>query len=249
MKPHHQRRPSIAIIPDVSAVSPQTPHLRYELKAAYADAVHRAGGLPFILPYLEDRLAIEQYLDRVSGVLLTGGAFDIPPEAYGEAARDGMGVTKPSRTSFETEVLKSALGRNLPVLGICGGMQLLNVALGGTLFQDIAKDLPNAKGHEQGHDRTQPHHPIEVKEGTVLADCVGKGQLMVNSTHHQAVKVVGPKLLISAVALDGVIEAIEAGSYHFAVGVQWHPELLLDNMPVHLGIYRTFVARARESRR
>ncbi len=233
----------------MSRATPEAPQVRYELKAAYADAVYRAGGLPIILPYTEDRLGIEQYLDRVSGVLVTGGAFDIPPEAYGEAAREGMGPTKPGRTSFETEVLKSALTRNLPLLGICGGMQLLNVALGGTLFQDIGKELPNARPHEQTHDRSQPHHPIEVKEGTVLADCLGRGQLMVNSTHHQAVKTVGPKLVISAVAPDGVIEAIEAGSYHFAVGVQWHPELLLDNVPPNLGLYRTFVARARDSRR
>ena len=118
MKPHHQRRPSIAITSDLSTISPESPQARYEVKVAYAEAVLRAGGLPFILPYTEDRLAIEQYLDRVSGVLVTGGAFDIPPEAYGEAAREGMGPTKPSRTNFETEVLRSALGRNLPVLGI-----------------------------------------------------------------------------------------------------------------------------------
>ncbi len=249
MKPHHQRRPSIAITPDVSTVTPEAPHLRYEIKASYADAVFRAGGLPFVLPYTDDRFAVEQYLDRVSGVVLTGGAFDIPPEAYGETAREGLGQTKPARTSFETEVLKAALSRNLPVLGICGGMQLLNVALGGTLFQDIARELPNAKAHEQRHDRSHPQHPIDVKDGTVLADCLGKGQLMVNSTHHQSVKTVGPKMLISAVAPDGVIEAIEAGSYHFAVGVQWHPELMLDSIPLHLGIYKTFVSRARESRR
>jgi putative glutamine amidotransferase len=249
VKPHHQRRPSIAITSDISAITELTPQARYEVKVAYAEAVLRAGGLPFMLPYTEDRIAIEQYLDRVSGVLVTGGAFDIPPEAYGEAVRDGMGLTKPGRTNFETEVLRSALARNMPVLGVCGGMQLLNVALGGTLFQDIARELPNAKPHEQTHDRTHPHHPIDVKDGTLLADCLGKGQLMVNSTHHQAVKAVGPKLNITATAPDGVIEGIEAPSYHFAVGVQWHPELLIDNVPPHLGLYRTFVARARESRR
>jgi putative glutamine amidotransferase len=249
VKPHHQRRPSIAITADVSAITPDSPQARYEVKVAYAEAVLRAGGLPFILPYTEDRIAIEQYLDRVSGVLVTGGAFDIPPEAYGETARDGMGKTKPLRTSFETEVLRSALGRNLPVLGICGGMQLLNVALGGTLFQDIGREVPNARPHEQTHDRTHPQHPIDVKDGTVLADCLGRGQLMVNSTHHQSVKSVGPKLLVSAVAPDGVIEGIEAAGYSFAVGVQWHPELLLETVPPHLGLYRSFVARARESRR
>ncbi len=249
MKPHHQRRPSIGITPDVSTVTPDSPHPKYELKASYADAVFLAGGLPFVLPYTDDRFAIDQYLDRVSGVLLTGGAFDIPPEAYGETARDGMGATKPARTTFETDVLKAALARNLPVLGICGGMQLLNVALGGTLFQDIGRELPNARLHEQTHDRHQPQHPVDVKVGTVLAECVGRGQLMVNSTHHQAVKTVGTKLVINAIAPDGVIEGIEAGGYSFAVGVQWHPELLLDTVPLHLGLYKTFVSRARETRR
>lgn len=249
MKPHHPRRPSIGITPDVSTPTAEQPLTRYELKTSYADAVFRAGGLPFILPYTDDRFAIDQYLDRVSGVLITGGAFDIPPEAYGEAAKEGMGPTKPVRTSFETELLRSALARNLPVLGICGGMQLLNVHLGGTLFQDIARELPTARPHEQTHDRTHPQHPIDVKDGTLLADCVGKGQLMVNSTHHQAVKTVGPKLVISAVAPDGVVEAIESKGHPFAVGVQWHPELLLESIPLHLGLYRAFVSRARESRR
>lgn len=246
---HPPRRPSIGITPDVSAVTKEAPLPRYDLKAAYADAVFRAGGLPFILPYTDDRAVIEAYLDRVSGIVITGGAFDIPPEAYGEAAREGLGALKPGRTAFETLVLHAALARNLPVLGVCGGMQLLNVALGGTLFQDLAKELPGARPHEQEHDRTQPHHPIDIKDGTVLADCIGKGQLMVNSTHHQAVKAVGPKLVVTATSPDGVIEAIEAPTHNFAVGVQWHPELLIDTVPPHLGLYKTFVARARETRR
>jgi putative glutamine amidotransferase len=246
---HPPRRPSIGITPDISHATKETPLLRYELKVAYSDAVVRAGGLPFVLPYTDDRAVIEAYLDRVSGIVVTGGAFDIPPEAYGETARDGLGALKPGRTAFESLIIHAALARNMPVLGVCGGMQLLNVALGGTLFQDIAKEMPNARPHEQSHDRTQPHHPIDIKEGTVLADCIGKGQLMVNSTHHQAVKAVGPKLVVTATSPDGVIEAIEAPTHHFAVGVQWHPELLIDTVPPHLGLYKTFVARARETRR
>jgi len=246
---HPPRRPSIAITPDITAITKEAPLARYDLKIAYADAVLRAGGLPFVLPYSDDRAVIEAYLDRVSGVVVTGGAFDIPPEAYGETARDGLGALKPGRTAFESLIIHAALARNLPVLGVCGGMQLLNVALGGTLFQDIGKEMPNARPHEQTHDRTQPAHPIDIKEGTVLADCVGKGQLMVNSTHHQAVKAVGPKLVVTATSPDGVIEAIEAPSHNFAVGVQWHPELLIDTVPPHLGLYKTFVARAREQRR
>ncbi len=245
------RRPNIGITPDFSEGRPeaQFPVPLYELKVAYADAVLKAGGLPLVLPYSDDRAVIDAYLDRVSGILVTGGAFDIPPEAYGDAAREGMGPIKQGRTAFETLLMQAALARNLPVLGVCGGMQLLNVVMGGTLFQDIGREVTNAREHEQKHDRTQPHHPIDVKEGTQLAELLGRGQVMVNSTHHQAVKTPGKNVVVSAVSPDGVVEAIESPSYGFAVGVQWHPELLLNTVPSHLGVYKAFIHKAREQRR
>lgn len=246
---HGVRRPNIGITPDITVPTPESPHPKYELKVAYADAVARAGGLPMLLPYTDEASMIDSYLDRISGLVVTGGAFDIPPEAYGEAARDGLGALKPSRTAFETEILRGALKRGMPVLGICGGMQLLNVVLGGTLFQDIRRELQDAREHEQKHDRCQPQHPVEVKDSTLLAQLVGRGQLMVNSTHHQAARKIGDNVLISAVAPDGVIEAIESRIHTFAVGVQWHPELLMATIPAHLGIYRGFVGKAREARR
>jgi putative glutamine amidotransferase len=249
MKPHgHLRRPSIGITPDFSEPSPTQPFAKYDLKAAYADAVLRAGGLPFLLPYSEDRQVIDAWLDRVSGLVITGGAFDIAPEHYGEAAREGMGPVKAARTGFELALLRAALQRNLPVLGVCGGMQLLNVAFGGSLYQDIARDVPDARPHEQQHDRTQPQHPVEVRAETQLAECVGKGQLMVNSTHHQAVRRLGDGLVASAQSPDGLVEAIERPGPGFVLGVQWHPELMLDTVPPQLGVYRTLVGRARERR-
>lgn len=246
---HHPRRPSIALTPDVSVPTAESPFPRYELKSAYCEAVLRAGGLPFVLPYTEDRSVLMAYLDRVSGVVVTGGAFDIPPELYGEAPREGLGPVKAGRSHFELALVRLALSRGLPVLGVCGGMQLLNVALGGTLVQDISRELPSARRHEQAHDRAQPQHPVEVKEGSQLADCLGKGSLMVNSTHHQAIKVVAEGLAVTAVAPDGVVEGVEAkDSGAFVVGVQWHPELLLDSVPPNLGVYRGLVNRARDRR-
>jgi putative glutamine amidotransferase len=243
------RRPAIGITPDFNEKPADSYAPRYELKQAYSDAVLRAGGLPFVLPYSDDPTCIDAYLDRISGLLVTGGAFDIPPEAYGDTARDGLGALKQSRTAFESALMQAALKRNMPVLGICGGMQLLNVVMGGSLFQDILKEVEHSKDHEQKHDRTQPAHPVEVKDGTVLGESLGKGQVMVNSTHHQAVKRPGNNVIVSATSPDGVVEAIEVPSHAFAVGVQWHPELLVNAVPAHLGIYKAFVLKARENRR
>jgi putative glutamine amidotransferase len=253
MKPHGHgqapRRPNIGITPDFSANRPDSPFAYYELKVPYADAVLRAGGLPFVLPYADELACVDAYLDRISGLLVTGGAFDIPPEAYGEAAREGLGPLKLSRTAFETALMRGALKRNIPVLGICGGMQLLNVVLGGTLHQDIGREVKGAHEHEQKHDRTHPQHPVEVRDGTLLAEALGKGQLMVNSTHHQAASRIGAQVVVSAVSPDGVVEAIESTQYGFALGVQWHPELMLNTVPVHVGVYRLFIQKAREHRR
>lgn len=241
------RRPNIGVTPDFSERAGGVG--TYELKQAYADAVFKAGGLPWVLPYSEDPTAAEAFLDRVNGLLITGGAFDIPSAAYGEPTREGQRSEKRARTAFETALLKEALRRRVPVLGICGGMQLLNVVLGGTLFQDIQLEIQNAKNHEQSHDTTQPSHPVEVKDGTLLAQHLGKGQLMVNSTHHQAVNRPGENVVVSALSPDGVVEAIETNGEGFAVGVQWHPELLVQTMPLHLGLYLALVQKAKEGRR
>jgi putative glutamine amidotransferase len=214
---------------------------------AYGEAVLRAGGLPFVIPYSDDRSVWESYLERVSGLLITGGAFDISPELYHEVPHDGLGPLKPERTTFELGLLRLALARKMPVLGVCGGMQLINVAHGGTLFQDLAKELPAARPHQQKHDRAQPQHPVEVKEHSQLGECVGRGQLMVNSTHHQAVKRVGEGLVTTATAPDGVVEAIESKD-GLVLGVQWHPELMIDSVPPNLGVYKALVNKARDRR-
>ncbi len=238
------RKPTIGITPDTRVDEQVT---KYELKAAYAEAVLRAGGLPLVLPYSDDSTVIEAYLDRISGLVISGGGFDISPELYGATPQPGLGPLKESRTAFELKLLRAALSRSVPVLGVCGGMQLINVALGGTLHQDIALELPQAKQHQQAHDRAHPQHPVEVLDGTHLAEGVGKGQLMVNSTHHQAISAVGTGLIVSAKAADGIIEGIETKD-GVAMGVQWHPEMMIDTVPHHLGVYRTLVNRARDRR-
>ena len=219
---------------------------RYELKASYVDAVIAAGGLPILLPHAQDAAAA--YLALLDGLVLTGGAFDVPPELYGEARRASCGLSKPARTAFEKDLLEAALASRLPVLGVCGGMQLLNVVRGGTLYQDLAADA-GLTGHEQPAPKDVPSHEALVAGGTHLAALVGPGPLPVNSTHHQAVKDPGQGVLVAARAPDGVIEAIELPDLPFALGVQWHPEAVVRHDARHLALYRGLVQAARDGRR
>lgn len=220
---------------------------RYGLKQTYVDAVLGAGGLPVLLPIVGEEGAAA-YLDQLDGLVLSGGDFDVPPSLYGEATRPQCGALVPERTDSELRFLRSALATGMPVLGVCGGMQLLNVALGGSLHQDLPNDL-GLRGHQQPAPKDVPSHDVEVVPGTRLAALAGAGRLRVNSTHHQAVKAVAPGLLVSARSPDGVVEGIELPGHPFALGVQWHPESALRHEPRHAGIYRGLVAAAGERRR
>jgi putative glutamine amidotransferase len=219
---------------------------RYFLGRAYVDAVLDAGGLPILLPHAA--AAAGAYLALLDGLLVTGGAFDVPPELYGETRREVCGPTKPERTAFEKDLLEAALAARLPVLGVCGGMQLMNVVRGGTLYQDLVKDA-GRPGHEQPPPKDVPIHEALIAAGTQLAALIGTGPLAVNSTHHQAVKDPGAGVLVSARAPDGVIEAIELPDQPFALGVQWHPEATLRGDPRQAGLYRGLVLAARDARR
>ena len=215
---------------------------RYELGRAYVEAVVAAGGLPLLLPH-EPALAAE-YLAHLDGLVVTGGAFDVPPELYGEARRHACGPIRPERTAAELKLLLLALELGRPVLGVCGGMQLMAVARGGTLFQDLVSDA-GLHGHEQPPPKDRPSHPVQVLAGTWLAALVGPGPLPVNSTHHQGLRTAGDGVKVAATSPDGLIEAIELDGGAFALGVQWHPEAALRHEPRHAAIYRGLVEAAR----
>jgi putative glutamine amidotransferase len=219
---------------------------RYELKRTYVDAVLGAGGLPILLPFVPPDEA-DAYLAILDGLVLSGGAFDVPPALYGEERRPECGPLIPERTGTELHLLRSALASGLPVLGVCGGMQLLNVALGGNLHQDLPADA-GIRGHQQPAPKDVPSHEVDVVAGTRLAAIVGAGRLHVNSTHHQAVKAAAPALVITARAPDGVVEGIELPGHPFALGVQWHPESALRHEPRHAAIYAALVRAAAERR-
>jgi putative glutamine amidotransferase len=217
-----QRRPRIAITLDAQDPGGYSKMPWYAVRQNYCEAVWAAGGLPIALPHHPE--AAVDYLPLIDGVLITGGDFDIPPHYYGEDSVHHTVHTKGNRTAFEFSLTRAALDANKPVLGICGGQQLLNVVLGGTLIQHIPESVPNALAHEQPNPRTEPGHDIIVAAGTLLAQIVGAGRLSVNSAHHQAVRKEASGCLINAHAPDGVIEGIEHPGYRFCLGVQWHPE-------------------------
>jgi putative glutamine amidotransferase len=194
----------------------------YVLRKNYSDAVRNAGGIPILLPH-EPTLA-ETYAKLIDGLIITGGNFDIDPAYYGIDFRHSTVVTKNKRTEFEMAVTKIALERKIPILGICGGEQLLNVIMGGSLIQHIPDAIPNALEHEQPHPKNLPWHKVKITEGSLLHKITGEMEIDVNSTHHQAIEKPAVKMQVSGVAPDGVIEAIELEDYPFCLGVEWHPE-------------------------
>ncbi len=220
------KRPIIGLTLDAEAPGGYSKFPWYAMRQNYMDALADAGGVPVGLPH-RGGLA-EDYIDMIDALVVTGGAFDVDPALYGAAGLHASVTLKPGRTAAELALLRAALARDMPVLGICGGEQLLAVALGGTLIQHIPDAIAGALAHEQPNPRDQPGHEITIVEGTMLAAIVGAAAMRVNSAHHQAVGDAGAALRVNAVAPDGVIEGVESPAHRFCLGVQWHPEFLID---------------------
>ena len=233
-------KPLIGVTLDAEQPGGYSKYPWYALRANYTQALTAAGGLPVALPH--DPGLAPQFLDRIDALVVTGGAFDVDPSLYGEAERHATVTLKEQRTAAELALVRGALARDMPVLGICGGQQLLAVALGGTLLQHIPDSIEDALEHEQPNPRDQPGHTVSIVAGTLLARITGAETMQVNSAHHQAVRGVGRFATVNATAPDGVIEGIEDARYGFCLGVQWHPEFLID--PADARIFAALVAAA-----
>ena len=212
----------------------------------YPRAVLAAGGTPVLLalhdPDVHPGVAAQQ-LEHADGLLLTGGP-DVSPLTYGEQPHARLGATIPERDRFELELIAEARRRELPVLAICRGIQILNVAYGGTLHQDLRSELPGAIQHEQASARQVPSHHVEVAPGSRLADVLGSSAaIAVTSFHHQAVKRLGEGLTVVATAPDGLVEAVEAVDHPWILAVQWHPEMSHPVDPAAMRVFAGFVAR------
>lgn len=235
------KRPIIGVTLDAEEPGGYSKLPWYALRKNYFSALAEAGGLPMALPHHAE--LVDQYLDSIDGLLITGGAFDVDPSLYGGGPTHPTVVLKAGRTDFELAATRGALARNMPVLGICGGQQLLAVAFGGTLIQHIPDSVAGALEHEQPNPRHEPGHAISVAANTLLARVVGKPGMAVNSAHHQAVASAGPGAVVNALAPDGVVEGVEHPGFRFALGVQWHPEYAVD--PADPLILKAFVDACR----
>jgi putative glutamine amidotransferase len=220
----------------------------FALRDDYVRAVQTAGGLPLVLApgKAEDAAALAaEYLDRVQALVLSGGV-DIDPAVYGEARHETVTRVFPERDAFELALCREALRRDMPTLAICRGHQLLNVATGGTLFQDIASQVEAAVVHDPDQERWERCHDVVLLPGTRLREILGREKVAVNSFHHQAVKELGQGLVLSARGCDdGVIEGMEMPGRKFVIGVQWHPESFWDRPQGFQPLFQALVNAAR----
>jgi len=213
----------------------------------YVDAVCQAGGVPVLLPVLTGQSVIDRYVGLVDGLVLTGGG-DVGPSNFGEEPVRGTGKVYPERDQFEISLVGRSLERDIPVLGICRGIQVLNIAMGGDIFQDLYTQVSTALEHRQKAPRDCAWHHVEVCRDSLLGRALGVEQIRVNSFHHQAVKRIAPGFKLCASARDGVIEGIENEGYRFALGVQWHPEAMAGSDPAAAKLFREFVSAASKGR-
>jgi putative glutamine amidotransferase len=218
----------------------------YRQNAAYVRSVVEAGGLPVLLPLFDDDTLLRTLYERLDGLLLPGGG-DVDPVLYGEVQRPEYGLVGVDSLldHVELELARWALADERPVLGICRGQQTLNVAAGGTLFQDIAHQVPDALAHQQPQERQKLVHSIVVAPDSRLARVLGATNVRVNSIHHQAVARLGPGLRDVAHAPDGVVEGLEHGGHPFALAVQFHPEELTPDHAPSVRLFAAFVAACR----
>ena len=198
----------------------------YALRKNYIDSVEKFGGI--VMPLAHNLDIIDSYANMIDGLIITGGNYDISPKIYGKVPSMEFNE-KIDRTNFEISMCQKSLKKNIPVLGICGGEQVLNVCLGGTLIEDIESNIRNAIKHEQIEPRNQTSHSVLIQTNSKLYKLIKQKKINVNSAHHQAVDKPGKNISICGKAEDGVIEAIESKEYKWCLGVQWHPEFLITN--------------------
>jgi len=216
---------------------------RFYLSRHYSEAVEAAGGIPVHISLIPRRDYIVAATADLDGILLPGSDSDVDPVHYGADPHPNLGSVHPVKDETDLLVLEEIEKRGLPLFAICFGMQVLNVARGGTLIQDIGAQLPQAIKHQQGVPRDRPSHAVELSGSSCLAKLAGKENALVNSHHHQAIETVGRDLVAAAWTSDGLIEAVEdSRPDRFVIGVQWHPELGWKDDALSQSLFDRFIA-------
>lgn len=212
------------------------------IKNAYCEALVEAGAAPLLLPVSLDNNVLDAYIDNCDGLMVTGGP-DMDAAYYGENNMPYNGELSPYRDLMELELIKKAVLNNIPILGICRGMQVINVAMGGTLYQDIHEQIKDKQlvKHSQNAPRWYGTHEIAIERDSFMWEVFKNERVSVNTFHHQAVKDTAPDFKVTARSKDGIVEAMEYIKPSFVVGVQWHPEDLWQKNPIHHQLFKNFV--------
>jgi len=219
------KKPLIALTLDYETSKGYSNYPWYAIRENYFTSIEESGGIGVGIPHnMKDIVSL---LHKIDGLVITGGNFDIDPNIFGESSVHKTVKLKENRTNFELLAAEIMLKQNKPVLGICGGEQLINVLYKGSLIQHIPDEIKNPIEHEQKNPRNEAGHSVTIQEHTKLYSIISKQNIMVNSAHHQAIKVPGKGLIVNALSNDGVIEGIEDPKKSFCIGVQWHPEFFI----------------------
>jgi putative glutamine amidotransferase len=208
----------------------------------YHKSVARNGGIPIVLPFISPEMALET-LPLCDGIILSGGE-DVDPQFYGQDPHQNLGLVIPERDETEIAIAKYAIEHDIPLLAVCRGIQILNVALGGTLIQDIPSQVPGAMKHSQVVNRDRDSHWVTISEDSKLLQILGSNRVRVNSLHHQAIDQVAGDLRVVGQAADGIVEAVEVKvPTRFTIGVQWHPESMSSTNPMMNNLFTEFITR------
>ena len=242
---HTESRPIIGLTTYRKMVDKNNPYPYMALMATYVEAVTAAGGIPLLIPLGLDEDALRVLLSQVDGLVLTGGG-DIAGEHYRSEHEDFIFNVDADRDRVEFFLAREAMAQDKPMLAICRGHQVLNVALGGTLYEDVKAWMPGAMKHDYFEIFPREHkaHTVAIEPGSKLAEALGRRETQVNSLHHQGIRDLAPGLAAVAHAPDGLIESVEGVDHPFALGVQWHPENLVHDDPMMLSLVRGLVEAA-----
>ncbi len=221
---------------------------RFYLRKQYSEAIAHAGGSPLLIPLIPDKAFADELTTHLDGIVLSGSNSDVDPNRYKQEPHPKIGSVLTRRDQTDWLLLEGVFKKKKPLLAICFGIQILNVYLGGTLWQDIPSQVKDAVKHDQSSSEDYHSHSLRIKPGSLLDSLAGVQKIKVNSYHHQAIRELSPKLISVASSPDGIVEAVELRTgRQFLLGVQWHPEIGWETDDLSQKIFRCFVAAAKNS--